>query len=210
MSFPGAISPYMMPDLKNKVILTDCDGVLLDWKYGFYQHMAYYGLHVKTQDSYSIADQFGISKEEADMHVRIFNNSKFISRLTPFRDAIASIKYLHENHGFVLHVITALSTEHEAYEMRLQNLHEVFGANVIDRLVCTDPEHPDKTPFLDEYKDTNCIWVEDSPKNAIAGAKLGLNTYSINHSHNADFKYDDDLNIECVDDWQGIISHEGL
>ena len=210
MSFPGAISPYMMPDLKNKVILTDCDGVLLDWTYGFYQHMAYYGLHVKTQDSYSMADQFGISKESANDHVRTFNNSAFISWLTPFRDAIASIKYLHENHGFVLHVITALSTTDHAYELRLQNLHELFGVNVIDRLICTDPEHPDKTPYLEEYKDTNCIWVEDSPKNAVAGAKLGLNTYSMIHSHNKDHVYDPELKIETVHNWKEIIANEGL
>jgi len=200
----------MIPDLNKKVILTDCDGVLLDWKYGFYQYMAQRGHSVQNDNVYSMAETFNITKDEANEHVRIFNNSMYIAHLTPFRDAIASVRYLYETHGFVLHVITALSTEPEAYKLRMQNLHEVFGANVIDRLVCTDPEHPDKTPFLDEYKDTNCIWVEDSPKNAIAGAKLGLNTYSINHSHNADFKYDDDMNIECVDDWQGIISHEGL
>jgi len=200
----------MIPDLNKKVILTDCDGVLLDWKYGFYQYMAQRGHSVQNDNVYSMAETFNITKDEANEHVRIFNNSMYIAHLTPFRDAIASVRYLYETHGFVLHVITALSTEPEAYKLRMQNLHEVFGANVIDRLVCTDPEHPDKTPYLDEYKDTNCIWVEDSPKNAIAGAKLGLNTYSINHSHNADFKYDDDMNIECVDDWQGIISHEGL
>lgn len=200
----------MIPDLNKKVILTDCDGVLLDWKYGFYQYMAQRGYSVQNDNVYSMAETFNITKDEANEHVRIFNNSMYIAHLTPFRDAIASVRYLYETHGFVLHVITALSTEPEAYKLRMQNLHEVFGANVIDRLVCTDPEHPDKTPYLEEYKNTNCIWVEDSPKNAIAGAKLGLNTYSINHSHNTDFKYDDDMNIECVDDWQGIISHEGL
>lgn len=200
----------MIPDLNKKVILTDCDGVLLDWKYGFYQYMAQRGYSVQNDNVYSMAETFNITKDEANEHVRIFNNSMYIAHLTPFRDAIASVRYLYETHGFVLHVITALSTEPEAYKLRMQNLHEVFGANVIDRLVCTDPEHPNKTPYLEEYKDTNCIWVEDSPKNAIAGAKLGLNTYSINHSHNTDFKYDDDMNIECVDDWQGIISHEGL
>ena len=26
-------------DLKNKVILTDCDGVLIDWTYGFHDWM---------------------------------------------------------------------------------------------------------------------------------------------------------------------------
>ena len=200
----------MIPNLKEKVILTDCDGVLLDWTYGFYQYMAQRGLTVKTQDTYSMAGQFGISQNGADVEVGIFNNSVYITDLTPFRDAVASIKYLHENHGFVLHVITALSTDPEAYKMRLQNLHNVFGANVIDRLICTDPEHPDKTPYLKEYEGTGCLWVEDSPKNAIAGAKLGLNTYSINHSHNADFKYSDDLNIETVNTWKEIIEHEGL
>ena len=200
----------MIPNLKEKVILTDCDGVLLDWTYGFYQYMAQRGLTVKTQDTYSMAGQFGISQNGADVEVGIFNNSVYITDLTPFRDSVASIKYLHEHHGFVLHVITALSTDPEAYKMRLQNLHNVFGANVIDRLICTDPEHPDKTPYLEEYKDTNCIWVEDSPKNAIAGAKLGLNTYSINHSHNIDHVYNPELKIETVHSWKEIIEHEGL
>lgn len=200
----------MIPDLNKKVILTDCDGVLLDWKYGFYQYMAQRGYTVQNDNIYSMAEVFGITVEEANSHVNIFNNSMYIAHLTPFRDAVASIKYLYENHGYVLHVITALSTEPEAYKLRLQNLHEIFGENVIDRLVCTNPEYPDKTTYLAEYKDTNCIWVEDSPKNAICGALAGLNTYSINHSHNAGFVYDENLAIECVDNWQGIIEHEGL
>ena len=200
----------MIPNLKEKVILTDCDGVLLDWTYRFYQYMAQRGLTVKTQDTYSMAGQFGISQEEANEHVRIFNNSMYIAHLTPFRDAISCIRYLHENHGFVLHVITALSTEPRAYKRRLKNLYNVFGANVIDRLICTDPEHPDKTPYLEEYEGTGCLWVEDSPKNAIAGAKLGLNTYSINHSHNIDHVYNPVLKIETVHNWKEIIEHEGL
>ena len=200
----------MIPDLKSKVILTDCDGVLLDWKYGFYQYMAQRGHTVQNHNVYSMAETFNITKDEANEHVRIFNKSMYIAHLTPFRDAIFGINYLHEQHGFVLHVITALSTEPEAYKLRLQNLHDVFGTNVIDRLVCTDPEHPDKTPYLEEYEGTNCIWVEDSPKNAIAGAKLGLNTYSINHSHNIDHVYNPVHKIETVYNWMDIIAHEGL
>ena len=51
----------------NKIILTDCDGVLLNWEYAFCCWMEQHGYVqvVNGNHYYDIGDRFGISKEKA-------------------------------------------------------------------------------------------------------------------------------------------------
>ena len=44
--------------MKNKVILTDCDGVILDWEYSFKKWMTRHGYVVVKDDCYDIAEAF--------------------------------------------------------------------------------------------------------------------------------------------------------
>ena len=58
-----------------KIILTDCDGVVLDWEEGFSIWMEHHG-HTKVegyQYMYNIGDRYGISKEQGSKLVRQFN-----------------------------------------------------------------------------------------------------------------------------------------
>ena len=54
-----------MDHRKDKLILVDCDGVLLDWKYSFYKWMAENGYKVATEGVYDIEATFGIEKSSA-------------------------------------------------------------------------------------------------------------------------------------------------
>ena len=48
----------------DKLILVDCDGVLLDWKYAFYKYMNENGYTVIEEGQYDVAQTFGITKEQ--------------------------------------------------------------------------------------------------------------------------------------------------
>ena len=89
--------------LCDKVILTDCDGVLLDWEYSFSNYMKDHGHIKKVDDVYDLAIAYDIPKADMKAFVRMFNESSNIGSLTPFRDAIKYVRKLHEEHGFVFH-----------------------------------------------------------------------------------------------------------
>jgi len=171
-----------------KVILTDCDGVLLDWEYSFnvWMHRHGYNLAPFGAAEYKIHKKYGITKERSKELVKIFNESAAIGALPPLRDAIKYVRKLHEEHGFIFHCITSLSTDPAAYVARLQNLHDVFGKTVFERLVCLDTG-ADKDEALEAYKNSDCWWLEDKPENADLGVGMGLNTLLISHAHNADY-----------------------
>ena len=59
--------------IKDKIILTDCDGVCLDWEYGFHTWMSAQGHELKYKDVYSVYKQYEITIEQAKQLVRTFN-----------------------------------------------------------------------------------------------------------------------------------------
>ena len=68
-----------------KLILVDCDGVLLDWKYAFYKYMNENGYTVIEEGQYDVAQTFGITKEQSRQLVRQFNESARIGFLPGLR-----------------------------------------------------------------------------------------------------------------------------
>jgi|TARA_B110000977_G_scaffold69694_1_gene94672 hypothetical protein len=189
-----------MDHRKDKLILVDCDGVLLDWKYAFYKWMEESnGLEVMEEGVYDVATTFHITKLEAKTLVRQFNESARIGFLPGLRDAIKYVKMLHAE-GYVFHCITSLSTDPYAKIMRLANLERLFGEGVFEELVCLDCGD-DKDEGLLPYKDSGCIWVEDKPSNAECGANLGLRAVLIEHDFNIDYINND---IAKVKNWKEI------
>tara|TARA_Y100000385_G_scaffold74492_1_gene75246 strand:+ start:2055 stop:2636 length:582 start_codon:yes stop_codon:yes gene_type:complete len=183
----------------DKLILVDCDGVLLDWKYAFYKYMNENGYTVIEESQYDIAKTFGIDKEQARMLVRQFNESARIGFLPGLRDAIKYVKKLHSE-GYVFHCITSLSTDYYAGKLREQNLERLFGKDVFERVVCLDCG-ADKDDGLLPYKDSGCIWVEDKPENAECGLNLGLRSILIEHDFNKDYENN---NLVKVKNWKEI------
>jgi FMN phosphatase YigB (HAD superfamily) len=190
-----------MQKLNEKVILTDCDGVLLDWSYHFQKFMKWKGYTLVNGNAYSVKEQYGFeTKAEARAMTSEFNNSAYVRYMTPHRDAIKYIKKLHEEAGYVFHVITSMSTNPYAYKARLENLNDLFGKNVIEKLICLDTG-ADKDETLAEYKDTGCLWVEDKFENALVGHKLGLDSVLMDFEHN---KNDNHPEILRVRNWEDI------
>ena len=172
--------------MKEKVILVDCDGVLLDWVYAFNQWMERHGFTLVNSKVYDIAVRYNIDKSTSRMLVRMFNESATIRKIPPLFDAIKYVKKLHEDHGYVFHAITSLSNDNYSQHLRTKNLIELFGPTVFEKYTYLDTG-ADKDEVLLEYMGTNCYWVEDKPENADVGFKVGLKSILMAHEHNADY-----------------------
>jgi FMN phosphatase YigB (HAD superfamily) len=169
----------------NKIILTDCDGVLCNWEYAFCTWMEQHGYTQIANGNhyYDLSERFDISKAEANTKVKIFNESAAIGFLPALRDAMYYVKRLHEEHGYVFHCITSLSLDPSAYQLRKMNLEKLFGPTAFTKLICLDTG-ADKEAALEEYRNTDYYWIEDKLENAIAGQAVGLRPILVEHGFN--------------------------
>lgn len=186
----------------NKVILTDADGVLLDWEWAFNVWMQEHGFEEVpgSKLNYDMSVRYGIPKEQVTKLICIFNESAAIGFLPALRDAMYYVKRLHEEHGYVFHCITSLSLDPNAGKLREMNLHKLFGKQAFERIVCLDTG-ADKDQVLMEYQDTGCYWIEDKPENAVVGHTAGLRSLLVEHGHNMHFYHG---GVTIVKNWKEI------
>ena len=186
--------------MQDKVIITDADGVLVDWFHSFSRWMTKRGYRIMEPDAYQIDKVYGIIRDQGKRLVREFNESADIAFLTPHLDAIKYVKKLHEEHGYVFHVVTSQSDNINAQNLRIQNLKNLFGETVFEEITILDTG-ADKDEALLKYKDTGCWWVEDKPENAEVGVELGLEGILMEHNHNKDYLHAD---IKTAKNWKEV------
>lgn len=187
--------------MKNKIILTDADGVLLDWEYAFDVYLRTHGFNKVEggEYKYSIGKRYGIEPEQGKKLVKIFNESAHMGFLPPLRDAMYYVKRLHEEHGFVFHCITSLSKDENAQELRKMNLRKLFGETAFEKFIFLDTG-ADKDEVLEKYRGTGYYWIEDKTTNAQVGHDLGLKSLLMEHGHNMDH----DTPFPKVKNWKEI------
>lgn len=185
----------------DKVILTDVDGVLLNWGYAFDVWMREKGVEPVDPLKYAINEMYGIDRADGKQLVKFFNESAAIGFLPPLRDAIHYVRKLHEEHGYVFHVITSLSLDQNAQKLRTLNLQKLFGETVFQKFIYLDTG-ADKDEALAEYKNTNYLWVEDKVENAEAGYKVGLDSVVMEHGYNMD-----DCRFPLMKNWKDIYNY---
>ena len=175
----------------NKIILTDCDGVLLDWVSAFDDWMVNNCSFEKVNDGdmyYNVHERFNIpSVSYAKQLVSNFNQSARMGYIEALRDSVHYVKLLHEKHGYTFHAITSMHSDPYAQKLRIMNLKALFGENTFSRftiLGCGD----DKDEALQPYCDSNYWWIEDKPENAAAGTFIGLRSILVDHPHNQDYR----------------------
>ena len=169
----------------NNVILTDADGVILNWEYAFCCWLEQRG-YTQIENGnweYSIATRFGITQDQAWQQVKIFNTSAAMGFLPALRDAMYYVKRLHEEHGYVFRCITSMSLDPNAKKLRQMNLEKLFGKTAFEELVCLDTGAA-KEAALAPYKDSGLWWIEDKMENAVAGLNAGLRPILIEHGFN--------------------------
>ena len=188
--------------MKNKIILVDCDGVLCDWEYAFDVYLQTHGFNKVPGGNlkYDIGKRYGIDREQGKKLIKIFNESAAIGFLPPLRDAMYYVKRLHEEHGYVFHCITSLSTDVNACELRKMNLNKLFGKTAFEKFVFLDTG-ADKDAALEPYRDSGYYWIEDKIVNCQVGTSLGLKSLLVEHGHNMDYE---DVEIPRVKNWREI------
>jgi hypothetical protein len=188
--------------MKNKIILTDADGVLLDWEYAFDVYLQQHGFNKVEGGNlkYDIGKRYGIDKEQGKKLIKIFNESAHIGFLPPLRDAMYYVKRLHEEHGYVFHCITSLSQDENACELRRMNLRKLFGKSAFEKFVFLDTG-ADKDQALEPYRNSGYFWIEDKIVNCQVGNELGLTSLLMEHGHNMDYE---DPAIPRVRNWKEV------
>jgi 5'(3')-deoxyribonucleotidase len=185
------------------VIVSDVDGVLLLWAHGFDMWMEDNGYSDRRTGVYEIHDVYGLSVKDAENMVNAFNESAALSRLPPLKDAIKYVRKLHEDHGYVIHCISAIPNTRDMYEARMSNLQNVFGKTVIERLTLCGSS-TNKKDLLKRYNGSGCHWIEDLSLNASYGLDYGLKCILVNRHYNINDAVDS--RIARVDNWKEIYS----
>ena len=195
-------------NLHDKLILTDCDGVMLSWEFEFDEWLREQGYKKQREDCYGVDERYGISKEKAGYLIDRFNQSAAIGWLSPHKDAVKYVRKLHEEHGFVFRVITSFEKNMYSVRLRQMNLHNTFGSHVFDSIHCIGDE--DKWDYLKQYEGTGCYWLEDKVKNAVKGWKLGLDCFLMTHPYNREIEHPDYPNgtrpgdIKPIENWKSF------
>ena len=186
--------------MNNKIIVVDCDGVLLDWEHSFKLWMKEKGYEVKNDVEYSMAKSYEMEKPEMKKLIRHFNESATMCCLPPLRDAVKYVRKIHEELGYVFHCVTSMTLDRYANKLREQNLSNLFGETAFEKVHCLDTG-ADKDDALLPYLDSGCLWVEDKIKNAELGDRLGMSAVLMKHDHQNDYTNDA---IPAVESWKEI------
>jgi hypothetical protein len=185
-----------------KIILTDIDGVVLDWETSFYEWMKNKGYDAKNEGVYNMEAVFEMRQDKTKALIKEFNNSAWMAYLQPLRDARSGVAKLVEE-GYTFHAITSISLDPNTKKLRQRNLDNVFGKDVFTKLVCLDTG-ADKDDALAEYKDSGLYWIEDKTMNANLGARLGLKSIIISHKHNSNDS-ELDSSVKRAGKWTEIV-----
>ena len=187
--------------ISEKLVLVDCDGVLLDWLYTFNNWMSEHGYKQAADvDTYDLSIVYGMDKATMSDHIKTFNESAAIGYLPPLRDAVKYVRKMHEELGCVFHCITSLSLNQYAGTLRKQNIENLFGKTAFEKIVCLDTG-ADKDEALLPYIDSGCLWVEDKIPNCELGVKMGLTSVLVRHNFSKDYVNDE---VAIVDTWKEI------
>jgi len=200
----------------DRIILTDVDGVLLEWEHHFTKWMlqkSYFDdqgnryfphkLLPNKQDEYEMANRFGLSKKEIRALIREFNRSAWMGTQRPMHESQTWVKLLAAE-GWTFIPITSQTSDIPAQQLRKRRLGELFGDHVFTNYHILGTG-ADKDSALAEFHNTGLYWVEDKPHNAVAGLKYGLKPILIDHEYNRDFQHPD---VIRVNNWKQI--HEIL
>ena len=196
----------------NRIILTDVDGVLLEWEHHFTKWMLQrtlfdergaryhpYRLLPDKENTYEMAERFGLTKTEIRKEIREFNRSAWMGTQRPMLESQTWVKLLAAE-GWTFIPITSQTSDIPAQQLRKKRLSELFGEHIFVNYHILGTG-ADKDSALAEFHNTGLYWVEDKPHNAIAGLKYGLKPILIDHPYNKDFEHPD---VIRVSNWKEI------
>ena len=108
--------------------------------------------------------------------------------LSPLRDAVKYVRKLHEEHGYIFHVITSQTNCKLAQEYRKENLRNVFG-DVFEGFTILNTGQDKDEVLVNDWGGSECWWIEDKGANIKMGNDASLNSILIDHAWNRDCEY---------------------
>ena len=168
-----------------KKIITDCDGVLLDWAFAFdvwMREQGYFRLP-NTDHFFNQSQRYGIDEQEALTKVHEFNQTGALGYIPAFKDSVEYVTRL-AREGWRFDVVTMIGKDKYAHRLRKINLQHLFG-DVFDEIYCAgDFRKPKKEILQSKYSGTNHMWIEDRIDYAKDGQEVGLKTYLMDWPYN--------------------------
>lgn len=176
----------------NKTILTDIDGVVLDWTTAFIHWMELKGYTPKDEwfGDYGLHKWYQLPEEKIKELVTEFNQSAHIGFIPPMPDSVHYIKLLADR-GFKFIGITSLGDNYYSHLLRERNLKDYFG-DAFQKVYCLPLRACKKDMLTQQAKffgpHLKTIWIEDHIVNAQVGVDLGFETIVYAHLHNVEWK----------------------
>jgi len=181
--------------MRHEYILTDVDGVLLDWDHHFIHWLNNKGIKTPRSEpsSAKLYEWLGLPEDVVCAWIEEFNASSEALNIKSFVD-IKHLRALSKKYKVV--AITSCGASEQIRQNRLKQLerlniafHEVHTLGLMDS----------KKALLAKYK--NSVWVEDNQSNALLGHNLGHTTFLIKRPYNKNFLHD---KIRMVNSWLEI------
>jgi hypothetical protein len=182
----------------SNIILTDIDGVVVEWLNAFkYWMEKEHGEVMSEVQSFDLLVKYPkLEPKQVFDCIEEFNHSEIIARLIPTNDSHQVINALNDD-GYKFIAITSLSDNPIALANRTANLKTYFGDSFID-IICLKTG-ASKKDTLAKYTDALC-WVEDHTKNADAGVELGIHSFLITQQHNIG----QETKATRIDSWKDV------
>ena len=166
----------------NRIILTDVDGVLLEWEHHFTKWMLQrtlfdergaryhpYRLLPNKENTYEMAERFGLTVTEIRKEIREFNRSAWMGTQRPMMESQTWVKLLAAE-GWTFIPITSQTSDIPAQELRKKRLTELFGKNVFQNYFIFDTG-ASKDAALNEFRNTCLLYTSPSPRD-ISGSRM--------------------------------------
>jgi len=102
--------------MNNQVAIFDVDDTLLDYSNSLYDWIR----------GNSLIKFWKFDKIDYGEMSDIFNETFHMRNLKPLKNAVKSVKSFHDN-GFDLKIVSSFSNKYQAYQMRVENLENIFG-----------------------------------------------------------------------------------
>ena len=162
-------------------LLTDVDGVLLNWVQGFKAHYEAEGYHFRCgfPTNFDLLGWIqGVdTEEEIKELVDKFNHSDGFTKLQPCGGAQRFIEQARRDFD----IIAITSCSQDLLAQRTANLDAAFGKDTFKVIHCLGLGES-KSLFLKMYRPT--IWIEDSLHGALQGVDAGHQVYILDRPWN--------------------------
>lgn len=167
-----------------KTLVTDCDGVLLNWLSGIPKFLAEQGL-----DSRHLADRLEGNQfvpieeifmsetlEQALSRMSGYQSSHWLKQL-PAMEPGAEVIVERLSDEYEIIVVTSFSEDKEAQRNREENLQLRYGSSISD-LICL-PFSANKTDVLKDLAKSRDVrlWIDDQIKHVHHGINAGIESY---------------------------------